>query len=228
MKKFILFALTLCAFEGFAQDPELFGTWYLASYTADMEDPNFISAIQPPVSPYIIIDENLEFLGEGACNSYIGNFAFDSNSNELILNSFDSTLGLCNFEEHNNFEVDYFSYFQVDYSYEFDISEFNSGIMQLVLSFSPGFDLVYQNEPLSISDNFISEFKIYPNPVSDKLFISSKKSLLESLIVYSMTGQKMMEISNENNIDVSSFPKGMYFLEIISAEGKTIKKFIKN
>ena len=228
MKKLLFFVLGFIAFKSFGQNPELFGTWYLTSYSVDLEEPSYISNIQPPISPFLIIEETLDFSGEAACNPYIGNFGYDSNSNELILNSFDTTLGLCDFEEHNFFEVAYFSYFNVGAGYEFLLYIDNSGNKGLILSIDPGYDLVYQEHPLSVSENILNDLRIYPNPVSDQLFITSEKSTIKTMAVFSTTGQKVLEIEgSSNSIDVSSLSKGIYFLEINSEEGKSVQKFIK-
>jgi hypothetical protein len=73
-----------------------------------------------------------------------------------------------------------------------------------------------------------NEFKIFPNPVFDQLFISSEKLIIKTLSVFSTTGQMILEIEDaSNSIDVSSLSKGMYFLEISSSEGKSVQKFIK-
>ena len=96
--------------------------------------------------------------------------------------------------------------------------------------FDPGFELNYQNFPipLSVSDLSLSKFSIYPNPVSDQLFISSKNTVIETISIYSLTGKKVFEGANKtNSIDVSTLSKGMYFVEISSASGKSVKRFIK-
>ena len=72
-------------------------------------------------------------------------------------------------------------------------------------------------QPLSIGEHDFEKIQIYPNPVSDQLFITSEKSTIKTMAVFSTTGQKVLEIEgSSNSIDVSSLSKGMYFLEINS------------
>ncbi len=89
--------------------------------------------------------------------------------------------------------------------------------------------LKFKEFPLSITDNNLTNFKIYPNPVENNLFISKEKITIQNIIVYSTSGKLVIKQSKpqNNTIDVSILPKGMYFIEINSDEGKTVKKFVK-
>jgi hypothetical protein len=80
-------------------------------------------------------------------------------------------------------------------------------------------------------ENEINSFKLYPNPVSDRLFLQSPVSESFSLQIINTLGQEVF--SKKNNVssvelDVSTLSKGLYFLNITSENGtaKTIK-FIK-
>lgn len=70
-----------------------------------------------------------------------------------------------------------------------------------------------------------SEINVYPNPASNVLNISSK-STLENIEIFSLTGNKVISSIN-NKIDISSLKEGMYTVNITSAEGNTVKRFIK-
>lgn len=83
---------------------------------------------------------------------------------------------------------------------------------------------------LSIEDESISSFKVYPNPVKDVLNIKTNATI-DSVSVMNQLGQVVLELkgsSMENNkVDMSSFSNGLYFLTI-NAEGKSeTVKFIK-
>ncbi|MDP2687218.1 MAG: T9SS type A sorting domain-containing protein [Aequorivita sp.] len=231
MKKLIL---TCCALlllsKSFSQNPDLYRTWYLTYYTYDLGDTFFVADIQPRISPYITIDEFLGFTGEAACSSYIGEFSYNANQDLLVLDNFDSTLTLCDFQSHNDFENDYFGYFVNSQSYTYEIyTDTATNDSYLTISVAPGFDLVYQDFPLNDLENVAIEFKIFPNPVSETLFISSKIETIEKLAVYSINGSLMFsKTNNPASIDVSLLSNGIYFLEIISEKEKSIRKFIKN
>lgn len=72
-------------------------------------------------------------------------------------------------------------------------------------------------------DSFINAPGIYPNP-SSGMFIIQNNELLTihyELIIYNMLGENVYSRANslqkkENEIDLSNYPKGIYFVEIIS------------
>jgi hypothetical protein len=89
------------------------------------------------------------------------------------------------------------------------------------------------NYTLSVTqfENETNSFKLYPNPVADRLFVQSPTSEDFSLYVVNTLGQVILSQNNEASsieLDVSTLSKGLYFLNIISKNGtaKSIK-FIK-
>ncbi|MGV6828298.1 MAG: FG-GAP-like repeat-containing protein [Flavobacteriales bacterium] len=89
--------------------------------------------------------------------------------------------------------------------------------------------LFFSEEALGLKDiSSLDKIKIYPNPTTDVLSISSENTVVKSLSVYSITGKKIVkQIVKTNSIDVSDLSNGMYFLEVISEKGKSYHKFIK-
>lgn len=86
----------------------------------------------------------------------------------------------------------------------------------------------YRTKALSIKKNNLADFKILPNPTSDKINIQSNKTIY-SIFVYNTLGKKILSINkNEKEIDISKFRKGIYFLKIELKNRKVFtKKFIK-
>ncbi|MBW1296398.1 immunoglobulin-like domain-containing protein [Aquimarina litoralis] len=76
---------------------------------------------------------------------------------------------------------------------------------------------------LGIEDNEIDGLEIYPNPTTDRLFISLD---VKKVIIYSVTGQKILETAN-NSIEMSEFGAGVYFLHIFTEKGNAIKRVLK-
>src|SRR5690606_1408961 len=76
----------------------------------------------------------------------------------------------------------------------------------------------YECDEMGVSDVLNGQIaQIYPNPVSDKLNILMDFKKAETVMVYDMTGKKVMDAqisSNKNYIDVSHLPKGVYVLMI--------------
>lgn len=83
--------------------------------------------------------------------------------------------------------------------------------------------------PLSTEDLQKNTFKIYPNPATSILNISSSgiKSI-ESMYVSDVTGKKVKEVvKGSSSVNIDKLAKGMYFLQIV-AEGKMQSyKFLK-
>lgn len=81
-------------------------------------------------------------------------------------------------------------------------------------------------------NNPLSEVKIYPNPVSNNIYLQLADDLTLSGEgeIYDIAGHKIMSFSlnNQENIDVSDLLPGIYFLKIQNPTGKQIvEKFIK-
>jgi len=85
---------------------------------------------------------------------------------------------------------------------------------------------------ISVNENeSMRPVKVYPNPTNDKLIISASnvgKAIKAELL--NIQGQKKWEgvIQEKMVIDISSFPKGVYFLKVNSGEEVFVRKIIKN
>ncbi|MGB0431487.1 MAG: T9SS type A sorting domain-containing protein [Bacteroidia bacterium] len=89
-------------------------------------------------------------------------------------------------------------------------------------------DIVIQRFPTSI-EQLNSELSIYPNPISQLLFIDSEMEIL-NVSVYSITGKhlKPFKPSNSNtNLDLTSAPVGTYIVLIDTKEGLYAKRILK-
>lgn len=85
----------------------------------------------------------------------------------------------------------------------------------------------YNLPDLSSNRNFSNlSYKIYPNPVIGKLFIESS-SLIKSVTVYNVNGQKLLSQSQTKSIDFSGFTEGIYYVHIYTDEGVVIEKIVK-
>ncbi|EPE9919957.1 leucine-rich repeat domain-containing protein [Flavobacterium psychrophilum] len=71
-----------------------------------------------------------------------------------------------------------------------------------------------------------SNLKIYPNPVSEILNIALQEGLqLQKVNFYNTLGQ-LIKTTNHSEINVSSFAKGNYFVEVMTNQGKATKTII--
>ncbi|MCW8981713.1 MAG: T9SS type A sorting domain-containing protein [Altibacter sp.] len=231
MRKLYLLALgILLSFQTFAQDPELYDTWYLKSYSYDLGETYYVADVNPPISPVLTIDPDLNFTGI-VCNEYGGFFSYNSSNDKLVLDFFDICLcGTCTNPpaSHVTLEDDYFGYFWEGAAYTYEAYNDGSGVKNLLLYSAPGFELWFTNAPLSIPNNQKKAFTLYPNPVWESLFIASEGETIESLSVYTVSGKKVMEFTeNTSVLDVSGLSEGLYFLEMVTATGSDLQKFIK-
>ncbi|MGC8803049.1 MAG: T9SS type A sorting domain-containing protein, partial [Bacteroidales bacterium] len=70
---------------------------------------------------------------------------------------------------------------------------------------------------------------IYPNPVSDILFIKSAK-VIKSVAVYNVTGQlQMLRSINANmaTLSMESFNNGLYFIQVQTVDGNITHRILK-
>lgn len=65
---------------------------------------------------------------------------------------------------------------------------------------------------------------LYPNPTSGKVFVNNKSTDWASLKVFNQVGQEIKPMISENNIDLSAFPKGIYYIKLKDRTEKIIKK----
>ena len=83
----------------------------------------------------------------------------------------------------------------------------------------------------------VKEFQLMPNPASDNITLSFVPSATgdSRLTVFTIDGKKVLEINSgfieagnqyTRKIDVSKFKNGVYFMQLLSADKATVRKFI--
>lgn len=87
-------------------------------------------------------------------------------------------------------------------------------------------------ETTAIDDlNQKESLKIFPNPVSDIISISSDKHVLSEIKIFDIHSRLIRTIPNQNlhlqNIQVAELDKGIYFIEVLLDGSFSRKKFIK-
>lgn len=72
-----------------------------------------------------------------------------------------------------------------------------------------------------------AKVQLYPNPVRENLHLKLSNGLkLQEMRVYDVKGQIIAQ-SYENSLSCSQWPDGLYFVEIICAEGRFFRKILK-
>jgi hypothetical protein len=85
---------------------------------------------------------------------------------------------------------------------------------------------------LGINGINLPEFNLYPNPSSNSVTIAYAQNPY-SIAVYNSLGQMMLSqnaLTNEHTFDISQWPKGVYYVELIDAATQTnkVQKLIRN
>jgi endonuclease I len=87
-----------------------------------------------------------------------------------------------------------------------------------------------EDQSTDIVDQFHSSFRVYPNPVRDVLTIETSILGQYSINISSMKSQRIYSDKLEGSIqqiDLSPFPEGVYFITIRSKDVVTTRKVIK-
>lgn len=114
-------------------------------------------------------------------------------------------------------EFDTWVELEFDFSGVSDRTDYDQVVVQLGGEghFIPGqlyFDDIVLVNPIGIFEESLTQTAVYPNPVSDVLYLDNAENLV-SISVYSIAGQLVYQSSeNANSIDVSGFQSGMYTL----------------
>lgn len=110
----------------------------------------------------------------------------------------------------------------------------NGDRIEPVDSLQTKFEQLHTCSPISAIEDvhFDAEFKIWPNPTSSKITISTTRtsSVTGSLKVLDAQGSTVIqgELHDFNILNFAELPKGLYLIEINSSSGYYTKKVIKN
>jgi molybdopterin-binding protein len=85
--------------------------------------------------------------------------------------------------------------------------------------------------PTMITEKYIENLKISPNPVNDYFYINIPNKYSMNIDIYDLNGVKKKTLSgySNNKVDISDLPKGVYIMSIIFDDKFILKqKIIKN
>lgn len=110
------------------------------------------------------------------------------------------------------------------------LAPFNGYLSEMSGYVASNLPLEFSN--LSATDNYLndSDFKFYPNPAKEVIFINTKNTD-SSFEIYNLNGSLMNSgklESGNNKIEIAHLANGIYFITIMDGELKTNRKFIKN
>lgn len=134
------------------------------------------------------------------------------------------------FEPRNLFDTPLYGYFYIGGSWILCIEFADYDLGQIVYD-------VYScagsaHNAIPSTQQYQSSFiDVYPNPTNDKLIVHSPNSFsAQSASVYGENGVEELSIpllTNGQEIDVSSLPRGVHFLRIVTDKGVATKRFVR-
>ncbi|MDW5288069.1 T9SS type A sorting domain-containing protein [Formosa sp. PL04] len=87
---------------------------------------------------------------------------------------------------------------------------------------------VIESSTLSVKNEKIADFKLYPNPVNNELRINSI-SQIQNVEIFDLLGKSVLSLNNvQDKVNVSSLKSALYIVRITTQNGVSTKKFIKN
>lgn len=216
--------------------------WYLYSLTIEGEE------YMPPVNsemPFVSLsfDDNLIDieLWTQACNTGFGYVTFDEDNEtfSFVDGVFDVTLFLCDILENNIFDTQYYSFYlnnvanpYLTYITYIDDPNSNEELLSIEVISANGDSALYLNWLLSTVDFTTSEFKIFPNPVSNSFYIFSTFNKNMAVLIYDITGKLIItknDIESQDAISIENLKAGVYFVHISDEQGNvTIERIVKN
>jgi hypothetical protein len=99
-------------------------------------------------------------------------------------------------------------------------------------------DLEYDDEEFEIDpeitdlDDVVSDadmIKIYPNPTDGRLYIEVSNGNIDNIVVTDITGKVFVNKTvnaDQSEIDLSSYPKGIYLVNIVTENDSYTKKVV--
>ncbi len=104
----------------------------------------------------------------------------------------------------------------------------------LIVSNPAGSDTIIKEEyievydPVGINETGADDIRIYPNPTSGILNISTIAAEIESIALYTITGNLVADYYEniKNTIDLSAFTEGIYFLHIKTSDRENVRKVV--
>jgi len=88
---------------------------------------------------------------------------------------------------------------------------------------------IISSAPLSIGENIIEGFTLYPNPVENILTFNAKNNI-ELLIIYNVLGQEVIRFTpniSHANLNITKLHTGVYIIKAFSNDQKTSYRIIK-
>jgi len=67
-------------------------------------------------------------------------------------------------------------------------------------------------------------FSLYPNPTTGKIKINGEN--IKNVLVFNVAGETILDLKKSNEINIAKFPKGIYFIKVLTDRFVQTKKLI--
>lgn len=87
---------------------------------------------------------------------------------------------------------------------------------------------IVESSTLSVSDNVIDRFSLFPNPSKGKVIVQTNFSSYK-ISVFNVFGARIFKkdnLKNNTDLDLSNLESGIYFIKVISSGNEWVKKLI--
>ena len=82
--------------------------------------------------------------------------------------------------------------------------------------------------PLGLNDVYMNnKISIYPNPAKTELNLNASQNEIDEAAISNLLGQVLIKSKNQNRMDISDLPNGIYTITISSGKLNRTQKFIK-
>lgn len=232
LQKFLLGIALFFSSVVMAQEPELIATeWFLEKVVVSGQE-NF-----PPVNEELPnVPLFFEDFGTGlmfvsnVCDQLSGDPVFDGNDSFQLIDLV-QTLGGCIDNENLTFQLTYFQFYFANSAmsdpYFYEISDDGNGGKSMTVTNVNGDIAYYQNSVLATEDSNYIAFILFPNP-TEKTFSIDTASPIDNISIYGIAGNLLFSGENPvKTVDISTLQAGIYFVEVLSGNNRSVQKLIK-
>ncbi len=106
--------------------------------------------------------------------------------------------------------------------YRYDVNVFNNIVMPTCSTLNPN----PCGQLTAVSSDLFEKIRIFPTITEGVLFVETNHILIENIAILNSLGHVLMQ-TNALQIDVSTFPAGLYFVQIKVGKESVIRKFTK-
>ena len=170
--------------------------------------------------------QNVNLISLDCSNNSIDNLDLSSNPSLFFLNCSNNLLEELNFQTGTNANVEFFNAggnpnlncIQID----------DDSATYLRDDWLKDENTVFsENCLLSIQDQFVTQYLLYPNPVQNLLNIKGIDSI-KNINIYTLSGNSVLEINkNFSTIPMGALASGVYIISIENDQGVINQKLIK-